>query len=107
MMTTEWEIGRREIVADHGIVAAKHPGAAAAGLRVLQTGGNAVDAAVTTAFAVGVAEPWMSGLGGGGFMTIHLATGQDVVVDYFARAPRAATPDMYDLCPDFRADALC
>src|SRR5919202_5943196 len=102
MLTTEWEIGRREIVADHGIVAAKHPDAAAASLRVLQQGGNAVDAAVTAAFAVGVAEPWMSGLGGGGFMTIHLATGEDVGVDYFARAPRAATPAMYELEPGFR-----
>ncbi len=106
MLTTEWQIGRREIVADHGTVAAKHPGAAAAGLRVLQEGGNAVDAAVTAAFAVGVAEPWMSGLGGGGFMTIHLATGEDVVVDYFARAPRAAAPTMYELEPGFRPDAL-
>src|SRR5918998_153355 len=97
MLTTEWQIGRREIVADHGIVAAKHPGAAAAGLRVLREGGNAVDAAVTTAFAVGVAEPWMSGLGGGGFMTIHLATGEDAVIDYFARAPHAANAEMYEL----------
>ena len=106
MLTTEWLIQRREIVADHGIVAAKHPRAAEAGLRVLQEGGNAVDAAVTAAFAVGVAEPWMSGIGGGGFMTIHLASGEDAVVDYFARAPRSAGPDFYELTEGYRADAL-
>lgn len=103
---TAWEIARREIVAEHGIVAAKHPAAAAAGLQVLQEGGNAVDAAVTAAFAVGVAEPWMSGIGGGGFMTIHLATGEDAVIDYFGRAPQAASAGMFDLLPGARPDHL-
>lgn len=103
---TAWDITRREIAAREGIVAAKHPAAAAAGLRVLQEGGNAVDAAVTTAFAVGVAEPWMSGLGGGGFMTIHLASGEDVVIDYFGRAPQAAHAGMFALLPSARPDHL-
>lgn len=77
-----------------------------AALDVLDRGGNAVDAAVTAAFAVGVLEPWMSGVGGGGFMTIHMASGERAVVDYFARAPIAGRPDLYQLSEGFRASAV-
>jgi len=83
------------------MVAAKHPWAVKAALDILDRGGNAVDAAVTAAFAVGVLEPWMSGIGGGGFMTIQMASGERAVVDYFARAPRAGSPDLYQLSADF------
>ncbi|MDP9362786.1 MAG: gamma-glutamyltransferase [Chloroflexota bacterium] len=79
------------------MVAAKHPWAVHAALDVLDWGGNAVDAAVTAAFAIGVVEPWMSGIGGVGFMTVVGADGRRAVVDYFGRAPQAATPDMYEL----------
>jgi gamma-glutamyltranspeptidase/glutathione hydrolase len=79
------------------MVVTKHPWATQAALDVLEHGGNAVDAAVTAAFGVGVLEPWMSGIGGGGFMTIQKATGERAVIDYFARAPRAARPDLYRL----------
>jgi gamma-glutamyltranspeptidase / glutathione hydrolase len=77
-----------------------------AALDVLDRGGNAVDAAVTAAFAVGVLEPWMSGVGGGGFMTIQMASGERAVVDYFARAPIAGRPDLYQLSEGFRASAV-
>ena len=83
------------------MVAAKHPWAVRAGNDILDQGGNAVDAAVATAFAISVVEPWMSGLGGVGFMTIQRATGERYVVDYFGQAPAAATPDMYELTEDF------
>jgi gamma-glutamyltranspeptidase/glutathione hydrolase len=79
------------------MVAAKHPLAAAVGLEVLKDGGNAVDAAVATAFAIGVVEPFMSGVGGGGNMLIHLANGETVDIDYIPRAPSKAYPDMYEL----------
>src|ERR1700687_5966333 len=83
------------------MVAAKHPWAVEAALDVLDRGGNAVDAAVTAAFAVGVLEPWMSGVGGGGFMTVPMASGERAVIYYFARAPLEARADLYQLTPDF------
>ena len=103
---TELLVTRREVCGRQGMVTAKHPLVADLGIRVLRDGGNAVDAAAAMAFAIGVVEPHMSGLGGGGFMSIHLRDGRNLVVDYFARAPLATVPDMYELTPDFRADRL-
>src|SRR4051794_30731104 len=95
---SEWIIDKREATADHGMVTAMHPLAAAAGLEILRAGGNAVDAAVATAFAIGVVEPFMSGVGGVTAMVIHLAsTGRTIVVDGSSRAPAAATEDMFEL----------
>lgn len=85
------------------MVAAKHPAAVHAALDILDQGGNAVDAAATAAFAVGVVEPWMSGIGGVGFMTIQMASGERAVIDYFGRAPRAASPDMFELTGEERS----
>ena len=95
---THWEAHVKPAIASSGMVAAKHRLAAAAGLEVLREGGNAVDAAVATAFAVGVVEPPMSGVGGGGYMSIFLQeTQQRVVVAFPMQAPQAATPDMWEL----------
>ena len=103
---TTLRISRDLATAPHQMVAAKHPWAVEAALGVLDRDGNAVDAAVTAAFAIGVLEPWMSGIGGGGFMTVQMASGERSVVDYFSRAPLAAKPDLYTLTPDFRADRV-
>jgi gamma-glutamyltranspeptidase / glutathione hydrolase len=99
-MESGWEFSKRLVTATHGIVAAKHPLAARVGLEVLRRGGNAVDAAVATAFAVGVVEPWMSGLGGGGVLVMVPGHGSDrrpVAVDFGVRAPAAAHAGMYVL----------
>jgi gamma-glutamyltranspeptidase/glutathione hydrolase len=83
------------------MVAAAHPLASKIGVEILQKGGNAVDAAVATAFGLGVVEPNASGLGGGGFILIYSAKTKEVItIDYRERAPLRATPDMYKLAPD-------
>jgi len=80
-----------------GMVVAANPLAAEAGLAMLKEGGNAVDAALATSFALNVAEPFASGLGGGGWMLIYLAKENKVtVIDYRERAPAAASPRMFE-----------
>ncbi len=82
--------------ARHGMVVAAHPLAAEAGLAVLKKGGNAVDAAVTTALALNAAEPFASGIGGGGFMVIYLAKEKRAtVINYREKAPLAASTRMF------------
>lgn len=100
---TTLHVTRDLAVSRNSMVAAKHPSAVQAALDILDKGGNAVDAAATAAFAIGVVEPWMSGIGGVGFMTIQMAGKEPVVIDYFGRAPGAATPDMYELTGEERS----
>ncbi|MCB1412581.1 MAG: gamma-glutamyltransferase, partial [Xanthobacteraceae bacterium] len=84
------------VVAPHGMVVAQEKLAARIGRDVLARGGNAVDAAVATGFAMAVTYPRAGNLGGGGFMVIHLADGnKDVAIDYRETAPQAATRDMF------------
>ena len=84
------------VIARHAMVAAEHPLAAEAGLRILKEGGNAVDAAAAAALAVGVANPSSCGIGGGGFMLIYMArTGQVHALDYRERAPSAVKAALY------------
>src|ERR1700730_16253491 len=97
---SQWLIDKHEALAEHGMVTGMHPLAAAAGLDILRAGGNAVDAAVATAFAIGVVEPAMSGVGGVAAMVICFgADGHSVVVDGSSRAPAAAREDMFELAP--------
>ena len=79
--------------AEHGMVVAQEKIAAQIGADVLKRGGNAVDAAVATGFAMAVTYPRAGNLGGGGFMVIHSAEHQeDVAIDYRETAPAATTP---------------
>lgn len=98
-MSTEsrWMLDRTEAIGAEGMVAAKHPLAAQAGAAILREGGNAVDAAVCAAAVLGVVEPFMSGLGGGGYLVLHTAGGADAVIDFGMVAPKAATPGMFPL----------
>lgn len=85
----------RPVAAAHGMVVAQERIAAEIGRDVLARGGNAVDAAVATGFAMAVTYPRAGNIGGGGFMLIHLANGEDVAIDYRETAPSAATRDMF------------
>lgn len=79
-----------------GVVAADHPLASAAGAEMLRQGGNVVDAAVATSFALSVVRPESCGIGGGGFMLIWNAEHQSAVaIDYRERAPRRAAAAMF------------
>lgn len=95
--------------APRGAVAADHILASEAGARILRAGGNAVDAAVATSFALSVVRPYSCGIGGGGFMLVHLADdpttpeGGDalsVAIDYRERAPAAITPTHFESLPE-------
>jgi gamma-glutamyltranspeptidase / glutathione hydrolase len=91
--TTSW---RPTVVAQHGMVAAGHPLAAEAGMRILKAGGNAVDAAMAAWAVQGEVEPGMTGLGADMFVLIYLAkTGEVKFINGTGFAPRAATIDFY------------
>src|ERR1700747_1670638 len=86
----------QETTAHHGMVVAQEARAARIGLEVLRKGGNAVDAAVATGFALAVTYPRAGNIGGGGYMVVHLARGnRDIAIDYRETAPQATTRDIF------------
>ena len=100
-----WSIRKPAVRAAGGIVASQHRVASEVGARILEAGGNAVDAAVATGLAIGAVEPWMSGLGGGGIMLVHVAAERRTyAVQFGMRAPRAIDPDAYPLAEGTDAD---
>ncbi|WP_291572063.1 gamma-glutamyltransferase [Bradyrhizobium sp.] len=93
------------VAAEHGVVVAQEKIAADIGADILKRGGNAVDAAVATAFAMAVTYPRAGNIGGGGFMVIHSRDrGEDIAIDYRETAPAATTPGIF-LGPDGKPDA--
>ena len=88
---------RPVVMGVNGMVAAAHPLASAAGARVLAEGGNAFDAAVTTAATLNVVEPFMSGVGGIGIALVYVAKEDRVrALNFSGRAPRAAEPELFN-----------
>jgi len=88
---------RHDCIAHNGVVASKHRLISETGVKMMKKGGNAVDAAVAAAFMDCVVEPGMNGIGGEGVMTIHLESGENIVIDYVGRPSMNCTPDMYEL----------
>ena len=96
--TEQWQIRKSAVSHSEGIVAAQHTLAANAGGQILRSGGNAIDAAVATALALGVVEPWMCGLGGSGLMVVWLAEQQRAfTVDFQGVLARATNTDNYPI----------
>ena len=83
------------VAAENGMVVTAQHLATQVGADVLAQGGNAVDAAVAVGYALAVVYPAAGNLGGGGFMTLHLADGRETFIDFREKAPLAATADMY------------
>jgi gamma-glutamyltranspeptidase/glutathione hydrolase len=87
--------GLRPVHAKHAIVVSVHPEASRVGSDIMRQGGNAVDAAVATGFALAVVHPAAGNIGGGGFMLLRLANGEIHFLDYREKAPKSASRDMY------------
>jgi gamma-glutamyltranspeptidase / glutathione hydrolase len=97
---SKWVIDKEVAVGERGMVTAMHPLAAEAGAEILSKGGNAIDAAIATAFAVGVVEPFMSGVGGIAFMVYHPASdGKTVCLDGTSVLPKNIRPDEFEVLP--------
>ena len=100
-----WIIRKPAVESNGGIVTAQHEIAARVGADVLARGGNAVDAAIATAFALASVEPWMSGLGGCGFMVVHLAREKRTfALEFGVKAPLALDPTDYPLSGGYDSD---
>jgi gamma-glutamyltranspeptidase/glutathione hydrolase len=91
-------VRKRVVPTRGGVVAAQHKRAAQAGAAILRAGGDAVDAAVATSFAIGVLEPWMSGVAAGGCMVLWRAKeAKAYAIDYGMRSPAALDPADYPI----------
>jgi gamma-glutamyltranspeptidase/glutathione hydrolase len=90
---------KQPALGSQGMVTSNHPLASLAGVEMLMAGGNAVDAAIATMFALTVVEPMMVTIFGAGFVNIRLADGTAVVIDNYATVPSRATPEMFEPVP--------
>src|SRR3981081_1604427 len=92
---TVFDCQKQPATGSRGIVVSNHPLASAAGAEMLAAGGNAVDAAIATLFALTVVEPMMVGIIGGGMAHIRLSDGSHRVVDGQSTVPGSVRPDTY------------
>ena len=96
MIESSLVVTKKTPPASHGMVAAEHPIGARVGATILERGGNAIDAAVATAFAMTVVEPFMSTIGGSGTMLVHMARrGETIALDFNGCAPMRAHESMF------------
>ena len=93
--TLSGQHGRMPAPAKEGMVVSSHYLASQAGMQVLKNGGNAVDAAIATAFALAVTLPSAGNIGGGGFLVYHGADGTSTTFNFREKAPQAASERMY------------
>ena len=100
-----WAVRKPAVTSPAGVVATQHQAASEAGARVLADGGNAVDAAIAASVALAVVEPWMSGLGGGGYMLVRPAGEATAwALSFGMVAPGALDPTDYPLTGDAGAE---
>lgn len=95
LTSSSWAATLPAVEAQHGMVVSSQKLASQAGIKILKMGGNAIDAAVAVGYAQAVVNPCCGNIGGGGFMTIHLANGKDTFIDFREKAPAKATANMY------------
>jgi len=88
-------VGVKATESEHAMVVSNSHFASEAGVEILKAGGNAIDAAVATGFALAVTYPNAGNIGGGGFMNIRMADGRAITLDYREMAPAASSRDMY------------
>ncbi len=103
---TTFQTEKRPVSGSRGVVVTNHPLGSAAGSEMLLAGGNAIDAAIASLFALSVVEPMMVGIFGAGHMNVRLANGEHRVIDGYATAPAASTEDMYTPVADSGPDYL-
>ncbi len=100
-----WELTKPAVRSAGGIVASQSRRAAEAGAAILAAGGNAVDAAIATGLALAACEPWMSGLGGCGYMVVQPADGSPAsLVEFGVVASQGIDPARYALAPGKGSD---
>ena len=100
-----WSIRKTGVASKKGVVVSQHAIASKVGASVLAKGGNAIDAAIATGFALGCVEPWMSGIGGCGFMVTRSAdTGKAHAIEFGVKAPFGLNVKDYPLSPGFDSD---
>ncbi len=103
--TETWSINKPVVASSAGVVVSQHYRASEVGAQVLRDGGNAIDAAIATGFAIGTVEPWMSGLGGCGNLLYYEAASKKChALSFGVRAPLALEPSRYPLVGGQAAD---